>query len=108
MRRARQAEITHLEALVPFLGTTASASPFVGIFGTVMGLIHVFPNLGRGGHTMLIASIGETLIATAAGIFAAVPALVAYNYLVRRIKVLDIEMENFSADLANIVQRHLL
>jgi biopolymer transport protein TolQ len=109
LQRAQVAELTHLEATVPFLGTTASAAPFVGLFGTVWGIMNAFSEIYAQGNANLATvaqPISHALIATAFGLFAAIPAVVSYNYFVSKIKVLDSEMQNFSSDFLNIVKRH--
>jgi biopolymer transport protein TolQ len=109
LKRAAASEITGLEATVPFLGTTASAAPFIGLFGTVWGIMSAFNDIYRMGNANLSTvakPISEALIATAFGLAAAIPAVVAYNYFVARIRVLDSEMANFSHDFLNIVKRH--
>ena len=109
LKRAAATEVTALEAQVPFLGTTASAAPFVGLFGTVWGIMRAFHDIYRMGNANLATvarPISEALIATAVGLFAAIPAVVAYNYFVSKIRVLDSEMTNFSNDFLNIVRRH--
>ncbi len=109
LHRAQTAELTHLEATLPFLGTTASAAPFVGLFGTVWGIMNAFSDIYAQGNANLATvaqPISHALIATAFGLFAAIPAVVSYNYFLSRIKVLDSEMENFSSDFLNIVKRH--
>ncbi|MFO0583105.1 MAG: MotA/TolQ/ExbB proton channel family protein [Anaeromyxobacter sp.] len=109
LKRAAASEVTNLEALIPFLGTTASAAPFVGLFGTVWGIMRAFHDIYRMGNANLATvarPISEALIATAVGLFAAIPAVVFYNFFVSKIRVLDIEMTNFSNDFLNIVKRH--
>ncbi len=109
LKRAAASEVTHLEAQVPFLGTTASAAPFVGLFGTVWGIMRAFHDIYRMGNANLATvarPISEALIATAVGLFAAIPAVVFYNLFLSRIRVLDSEMTNFSNDFLNIVKRH--
>jgi biopolymer transport protein TolQ len=109
LKRAAASEVTQLERQVPFLGTTASAAPFVGLFGTVWGIMAAFHEIYRIGNANLATvakPISEALIATAVGLFAAIPAVVAYNYFVSKIRVLDSEMTNFSHDFLNIVRRH--
>ena len=109
LKRAAASEVTHLEAQISFLGTTASAAPFVGLFGTVWGIMRAFHDIYRMGNANLATvarPISEALIATAVGLFAAIPAVVAYNFFVSRIRVLDSEMTNFSNDFLNIVRRH--
>jgi len=109
MRRAAATERTNLEALVSFLATTGSSAPFIGLLGTVMGIIGSFQEIGRQGDASLATvapGIGGALVATAFGLFAAIPAVIAYNYFTTRIRVLDTEMANFSSDFLNIVKRH--
>ncbi len=109
LKRAASAEVTALERRVSFLGTTASAAPFVGLFGTVWGIMRAFHEIYQAGNANLATvalPISESLIATAVGLFAAIPAVVAYNFFVSRIRVLDGEMQNFSSDFLNIVRRH--
>ena len=91
--RARTTAITEMESRVPLLGTTASAGPFIGLFGTVWGIMNSF------------RSIAEALVATAIGLMAAIPAVMAYNYFSRRIRVIASDMETFSSDFLNIVRR---
>jgi biopolymer transport protein TolQ len=107
--RASSAEITTLEANVSFLGTVGSTAPFVGLFGTVMGILGAFNEIAEKGNATIAtvaAPIGNALLATAAGLFAAIPAVIAYNSFVSRIKIFDTEMSNFSNDFLNIVKRH--
>lgn len=109
LTRASLSQITELENRVSFLGTVGSAAPFVGLFGTVMGILGAFNEIAEKGNaslTTVAAPIGNALFATAAGLFAAIPAVVAYNSFVSRIKIFDTEMSNFSADFLNIVKRH--
>ena len=109
MRRAASGELTNLEALVSFLGTTGATAPFIGLLGTVIGIMNAFQKIGidkNAGLETVAPGIGGALVATAFGLFAAIPAVIAYNYLLSRIKVLDSEMENFSADFLNIIKRH--
>ncbi|QDG54302.1 protein TolQ [Persicimonas caeni] len=109
LRRATSSEMTHLESMVPFLATVGSTAPFIGLFGTVWGIMIAFVNIeaaGAAGIDVVAAPIAEALIVTAAGLFAAIPAVVFYNLFVNRIKVLGAEMENFSNDFLNIVKRH--
>jgi len=111
MRQAATSELTKLERALGFLATTGSTTPFIGLFGTVWGIMDAFRGIGmRGSATLAVVApgISEALIATAAGLAAAIPAVVAYNYYVNRIKVLSAEMDNFSAELLNIIKRHFL
>ena len=109
LQRAEASETTHLESMVAFLATTGSAAPFVGLFGTVWGIMNSFRAIGEKGAANLATvapGIAEALIATAIGLMAAIPAVVAYNYFFRRIKVLTSEMDAFSNDFLNITKRH--
>jgi biopolymer transport protein TolQ len=109
MRRASTAELTQLEALIPFLATTGSTAPFIGLFGTVWGIMKAFRDIGKMGSANLATvapGISEALIATATGLLAAIPAVMAYNYFTTKIRVLTSEMDNFQADFLNIVKRH--
>lgn len=109
MRRASSSEITGLESLVPFLATVGSTAPFIGLLGTVTGIVTAFQEIGRLGNANLATvapGIGGALVATAFGLFAAIPAVIAYNYFVNRIRILEVEMDNFSSDFLNIIKRH--
>ncbi|MDX9721723.1 MAG: protein TolQ [Myxococcota bacterium] len=110
LRRASVAETTQLESLVPFLATTGSTAPFIGLFGTVWGIMNAFVSLSSAtaalGVQAVAGPIAEALIATAIGLLAAIPSVMAYNYFSQRIKVLSAEMDSFSADFLNIVKRH--
>ncbi len=106
--RARTAATTEMESRVPLLGTTASAAPFIGLFGTVWGIMNSFRNIGAKGAANLATvapGIAEALVATAIGLLAAIPAVMAYNYFSRRIRVISADMETFSSDFLNIVRR---
>ncbi len=110
LRRAASVESTNLERYVTFLGTTGSTAPFIGLFGTVWGILRAFQKLGGGGASTIEIvgpDIAHALIATAVGLAAAIPAVIAFNYTNSQIRVLSAEMENFSADFLNIVKRHL-
>jgi biopolymer transport protein TolQ len=109
MKRATSVEITKLEKHCTFLATTASAAPFIGLFGTVWGIMNAFMGLSTTHSSSIQAvapGIAEALIATAVGLAAAIPALMAYNYFVQQIKVLAVEMDNFSHEFLNIAERH--
>ncbi len=109
MRRAAAAELTSLEALVPFLATCGSTSPFIGLLGTVIGIMASFQDIGTMGNANLATvapGVGGALVATAFGLFAAIPAVIAYNFFLSKIRILDTEMQNFSSDFLNIVKRH--
>jgi biopolymer transport protein TolQ len=109
LNRARDSESTKLESTLGFLATTGSASPFIGLFGTVWGIMDTFKGIGaRGSATLAIVApgISEALIATAAGLAAAIPAVIFYNYYINRVKTMTQEMDNFSSELLNIIERY--
>jgi biopolymer transport protein TolQ len=111
LRRAMTHESTVLESMVPFLATVGSAAPFIGLFGTVIGIIDAFHQIANQGSANLATvapGIAEALGTTAVGLIAAVPAVMAYNWFARKIKVLSAEMDAFSNDFLNIVKRHFL
>jgi biopolymer transport protein TolQ len=94
-----------------FLATTASATPFIGLFGTVWGIMNSFREIGaRGsaGLAVVAPGISEALIATAVGLAAAIPAVIAYNHYQNRVKVIATDIENFTADFLNLVGRHFM
>jgi biopolymer transport protein TolQ len=108
--QATTAELTRLEKNLGFLATTGSIAPFIGLFGTVWGIMNSFRDIGRQGSANLATvapGIAEALIATAFGLLAAIPAVVLYNYFLGRIKMLTAEMDNFSSELLNIIERYL-
>ena len=107
-RRAAAHEVSRLERYLPFLATTASATPFIGLFGTVWGVMTAFHGIGQQGSASLAVvapGISEALIATAFGLGAAIPAVIAYNYFVNRVKHWATEMEGFTMDLLNLLSR---
>ncbi|MCM2323525.1 MAG: protein TolQ [Oligoflexia bacterium] len=109
--RASNTEMAQLERHVSWLATTASAAPFVGLFGTVWGIMNSFQSIGASGAANLAVvapGISEALITTATGIGAAIPAVVAYNYFAGQIKRAAIDMDSFSQDFMNIIQRSVL
>ncbi len=108
LRRATTSEITRLEKYLTFLATTGSTAPFIGLFGTVWGIMNAFKGIGETGSASLAVvapGIAEALIATAIGLVAAIPAVMGYNHFQHKIKVLIGEMDNFSTEFLNIVQR---
>jgi len=108
LRRATTSEITRLEKYLTFLATTGSTAPFIGLFGTVWGIMTAFKSIGETGSASLAVvapGIAEALVATAIGLVAAIPAVMGYNHFQNRIKVLIAEMDNFSTEFLNIVQR---
>ena len=108
LRRATTSEITRLEKYLTFLATTGSTAPFIGLFGTVWGIMTAFKGIGETGSASLAVvapGIAEALVATAIGLVAAIPAVMGYNHFQNKLKVLIAEMDNFSTELLNIVQR---
>jgi biopolymer transport protein TolQ len=109
MRRARSMQIAALERMVPFLATTGATAPFIGLFGTVWGILRAFQRIGESGQASIQVvgpDIANALVATAVGLVAAIPAVMAFNYFNSRIRVIAGDMENFSSDFMNIVKRH--
>ena len=110
LRRASLSETTELEKSISFLATVGSTAPFIGLFGTVWGIMHAFVNLSANSGDMGIQTvagpIAEALIATAIGLLAAIPSVMAYNYFNQKIKVIQASMESFSNDFLNIVKRN--
>ncbi len=109
LRRAQRSEITEAEKMVPWLASVGSTAPFIGLFGTVWGIMIAFLEISvqeAAGIDVVGQPIAEALIVTAMGLFAAIPAVVAYNWLRNQINILGSDMENFSADFLNIVKRH--
>jgi biopolymer transport protein TolQ len=111
MRRQMNVEITKLEQGITFLATTGSTAVFIGLFGTVIGIITAFLGLSTE-HTSNIQAvapgIAQALITTAVGLIAAIPAQMFYNFLIARVRVLATEMENFISEFLNIAERHFL
>lgn len=110
LKKAISRETGRLEKAVSFLATTGNTTPFIGLFGTVWGIMNSFRGIGVKGSASLAVvapGISEALIATAMGLMAAIPAVVAYNHFVTRINRMAVEMENFAGDFLNIVEREL-
>ncbi len=109
LSRARVSEMTKLENLLPFLATVGATAPFIGLFGTVWGIMEAFLNIAAAGQADLATvsqPIAEALVTTALALASAIPSVVAFNYFNRRLKVLGAEMSTFSHDYLNIVKRH--
>lgn len=107
--RASAVEMTKLERRVPFLATTASITPFIGLFGTVWGIMSSFQGIGAAGSSSLAVvapGIAEALIATAFGLFAAIPAVYFYNHFTQQVKQFAAEMDDFSLEFLNISERN--
>jgi len=111
LRRATNTEMTRMTQMVPFLATTGNTAPFIGLFGTVWGIMNSFSGIGQRGSASLAVvapGISEALVATAAGLAAAIPAVIAFNYFMNRIRIVETEMQSFSADFLNIIERDIL
>jgi len=104
---ALQSEARRLEAYVPILGTIASTSPFIGLFGTVIGIIRAFEDIaksGGGGPEVVAVGIAEALVSTAGGLAVAIPALISYNYFVRKTERLMDEVDLVAFDLIETME----
>jgi biopolymer transport protein TolQ len=109
LERAAGVETSRLTKSIPFLATTASATPFIGLFGTVWGILSAFRQIGLTGSTSIVTvapGIAEALVNTAAGLVAAVPALIAYNHFGARVKAARSEMRDFALEFLNLAERH--
>jgi biopolymer transport protein TolQ len=105
---ASSEELSRLESRLPWLATTGAVTPFIGLFGTVWGIIDAFHGLGTAGSATLRAvapGISEALITTAAGLFAAIPAVIAYNMFIQHIREFGARMDDFSLELMNEIER---
>jgi biopolymer transport protein TolQ len=108
MRATYQRELDRLEAHLSFLATVGSVSPYVGLFGTVWGIMNAFRGLANVGQATLAhvaPGIAEALVATAMGLFAAIPAVIAFNHFVRHIERLSTRFDSFMEEFSNILQR---
>ncbi len=106
LRKSASAQVTDLERSLGFLATTAGATPFIGLFGTVWGIMNAFHGIGVTGTASLQAyapGIAEALVATAAGLVAAIPALIGYNHFMRQLRLFEAGMDEFSADMIHRV-----
>jgi len=111
LRRAINTEMTRMTQMVPFLATTGNTAPFIGLFGTVWGIMNSFSGIGQRGSASLAVvapGISEALVATAAGLAAAIPAVIAFNFFMNKIRIVETEMQSFSADFLNIIERDIL
>jgi biopolymer transport protein TolQ len=109
LMRASAVEVNKLEHRVPFLATTASTTPFIGLFGTVWGILVAFESIHRTGSTNLDSvapGIAEALATTAFGLVAAIPAVYFYNFLTARVKSFASEMDDFAMEFLNIAERN--
>jgi len=104
--QARQEELTRLESYLPILATTANISPFVGLFGTVWGIIHAFRDISHQSSVSIASvapGIADALVTTASGLFAAIPSVIAYNYFLQRIRTVESLAESFNMELLNLM-----
>jgi len=111
LRRAINTEMTRVSQMVPFLATTGNTTPFIGLFGTVWGIMNSFHGIGQRGSASLAVvapGISEALVATAAGLAVAIPAVIAFNHFMQKIRVIETELHSFSADFLNILDRDIL
>jgi len=111
LRRAINTEMTKMTQMVPFLATTGNTAPFIGLFGTVWGIMNSFHGIGLKGSASLAVvapGISEALVATAVGLAVAIPAVIAFNYFTQKIRVIESELQSFAADFLNIVERDIL
>ena len=108
IKKASDIEAARLEYAVGFLATTGNTAPFIGLFGTVWGIMSSFRDIGAKGAASLAVvapGISEALVATAMGLLAAIPAVMGYNHIVTRIGRINTEMNNFSSDLMNVIEK---
>lgn len=111
LRRAINTETTRMTQMVPFLATTGNTTPFIGLFGTVWGIMNSFHGIGlRGSASLAVVApgISEALIATAAGLAVAIPAVIGFNYFMQKISILETELQGFAADFLNILERDII
>ncbi len=111
LRRAINTEVTKMMQMVPFLATTGNTAPFIGLFGTVWGIMNSFHNIGQTGSASLAnvaPGISEALIATAIGLGVAIPSVIAYNYFIQKINIIESELQSFSADFLNIIESDII
>ncbi len=111
LRRAINTETARMIRMVPFLATTGSTAPFIGLFGTVWGIMNSFHGIGlRGSASLAVVApgISEALVATAAGLAVAIPSVIAFNYFMHKIRIIETELQSFSADFLNIIERDIL
>lgn len=109
--KAASEETSRLAKALTFLATTGSTTPFIGLFGTVWGIMTSFQEIGRRGSASLAVvapGISEALVATAAGLAVAIPAVIFYNYFSSKITTLESNMQRFSVDFLNLVERDLI
>lgn len=110
MRKAANEEVAMMENYLSFLATTGSATPFIGLFGTVWGIMNAFSGIAAVGSATLATvapGIAEALIATAAGLAAAIPSVMAYNYFLNRVRAIAGRMDSFTIEFLNFLERNI-
>ena len=111
VRKAQEHESDRLASSISILATTGSATPFIGLFGTVWGIMASFQSIGERGSASLAVvapGISEALVATAAGLAVAIPAVIFYNYFSNRVAEFESDIESFSTDFINLIERDIL
>lgn len=111
LRRAITTETTRLTHLVPFLATAGNTTPFIGLFGTVWGIMNSFHGIGLKGSASLAVvapGISEALVATAAGLAVAIPSVIAFNHYMQKIRTIESELQSFASDFLNIVELDIM
>lgn len=109
LRKTQDDEVAEMESHLSVLATTGSTAPFIGLLGTVIGIMNSFQDIAQSGSASLAVvapGISEALFATAVGLFAAIPAVVFYNYLINKIKKIENQINGFNADFLNIARRN--
>ena len=107
MEHAVQDQISRMESYLSFLATTGNITPFIGLLGTVLGIIDAFREIGTQGTASIAAvapGVAEALVATAAGLFTAIPAVIAYNYFLSRVRRQTFRLDRFVIDLTNTLE----
>ena len=111
LRRAVHTEVTRLSTMVPFLATAGNTTPFIGLFGTVWGIMESLQGIGLSGTVSLavvVPGIADALSTTAAGLAVAIPSVIMFNHFMQRLQMIESELDNFSADFQNIVEMDIL
>ncbi|MEW6719986.1 MAG: protein TolQ [Thermodesulfobacteriota bacterium] len=110
MHKTTHEQVAGMEDLLPFLATTGSATPFIGLFGTVWGIMNAFSGIATAGSASLATvapGIAEALVATAAGLVAAIPAVIGYNYFLNRIRAIHTQIDGFTVEFINFLDRKI-
>ncbi len=111
LRRAINTEVTRMAQMVPFLATAGNTTPFIGLFGTVWGIMESFHGIGTTGSVSLavvVPGISGALVTTAAGLAVAIPSVIFFNYFMQRIRIMETELHSFSADFLNIIESDII